>query len=381
MLPKTFPTKNGSAASKDTFIVFGKPDIGDAEVEAVTTVLRSGWLSTGDVTRTFEREFEQFLGGFRHAVAVSSCTDGLILSLLASGIGQGDEVITTPLTFAATANAILAVGATPVFVDVESDGQMSAHLLEPRITERTKAVIPVHYTGACGNMDSILTLAHGNRLIVIEDAAHGFGGAFLGQPLGTLGDFGCFSFYATKNITAGEGGMVMARTKEMAEKIRVLSMQGLSANAYKRYGAGPIQRYAVAEIGRKANLSDIHAAIGLSQLRRWRELRDRRDIVWDAYEQAFGYKGRDHAHHLFTINHPKRDDLRLFLHQRGIGTGIHFNPLHLEPAFSFLGHKPGDFPMAEAIGAETISLPVSATMTLKDAERVISAVREYGEGR
>jgi dTDP-4-amino-4,6-dideoxygalactose transaminase len=362
------------------FIVFGKPDIGLQEKEAVRKVLDSGWLSTGSVVKDFETEFGHFLGT-GYCVAVSSCTDGLILSLLAAGIGRGDEVITTPLTFAATVNAILAVGAEPVFVDVDENGQIDPNEVAKAAGPCTKAILPVHYTGASPDMAPLQLIARDFGLVLIEDAAHGFGGSINGNPLGTIGDFGCFSFYPTKNITSIEGGMVVTKTAENADKVRTLSMNGLSSNAFKRYGSGPIRKYEVSLPGLKANMTDVNAAVGLTQLRRWPELRAKRDTIWGLYESAFGEKGRDHARHLYTIQHPHRDNLRAFLHEKGIGTGIHFNPLHLEPAYSCLGYRWGAFPRAESIGASTLSLPVSATMHQQDAVRVINAVKEFGGGK
>lgn len=370
-----------SESKADDFLVFGRPDVGQKELEALTAVIRSGWLSTGKVAEQFETEFAAFLGR-GYPVAVSSCTDALIISLMACGVGHGDEVITTPLTFAATVNAILAVGAKPVFIDVDDMGQINPDLISKSVTPNTKAIIPVHYTGDSPDMDRLLDVAHIHGLRVIEDAAHGFGGSFHGKALGTLGDFGCFSFYPTKNITAGEGGMIVARSREMADIARTIAMNGLSANAHKRYGSGPVRNYEVSRPGRKANLSDIHAAIGLTQLRRWSiDLRRNRAAIWTVYEEAFGVKSKEHARHLFTIHHKNRDGLREFLHSKGIGTGIHFKPLHLEPAFASLGYAPGSFPIAEKIGSTTLSLPVSSTMSVEDADRVVSAVNQYGEGK
>lgn len=369
------------------FLVFGKPDITQAEIDAVTDVLRSGWLSTGPVVKQFEAEFEKFIAS-GYAVALSSCTDALRLAMIVSNVGTGKEVITTPLTYAATVNAILSVDATPVFVDVTPSGQIDVDQIEQKITNKTRAIIPVHYTGASANTKAILEIAHRYQLKVIEDAAHSFDGWHVdpmvnGQPghrqrVGTLGDFVCFSFYATKNITSAEGGMVICRNKELAERIKSLSMQGLSAGAYRRYGSGPIQHYEVSYAGHKANMSDVHAAIGLTQLKRWPEMKAKRDVVWNIYEDAFGLKEPGHSKHLFTIRHPQRDQLRQFLYEKGIGTGIHFKALHLEPAYASMRILPGTFPRAERIGQETISLPVTPTMTQEDASRVVTALKEFG---
>lgn len=364
----------------DPFLVFGKPDIGQREIEAVVNVLRSGWLSTGKVVEEFERQFKKMVGGY--PVAVASCSQGIVLSLLSMDLYTDEDasVITTPLTFAATANSIISAGLNPSFVDVDESGQIDSDQIEEAIREDTRAILPVHYTGSSPKMEKILAIARKHNLPVIEDAAHGFGGTYKGKPQGTFGDFGCFSFYPTKNITCGEGGMVVCKTQEMADMVRNLAMQGLTSGAYRRYGSGPIRSYQVERPGIKANLSDIHAAIGLVQLQRWPELREKRAEIWEVYEDAFGRKERGHSQHLFTILHKDRDGLRKHLHNRGIGTGIHFNPLHLEPAFDF-GHMKGQFPNAEKIGAETLSLPVSTTMTVEDARRVVREVKNFGGGK
>lgn len=371
-----------SAVSIDApFIVFGKPDIGQDEKDAVMSVLESGWLSTGRMVESFEEEFQRYLGeGF--PVAVSSCTDGLILSLIAAGVSHGDHVITTPLTFAATANAIKAVGAIPVFVDTTPQGQIDPENIRGAITPLTRAIIPVHYTGAACDMVKIMSIARANNIPVIEDAAHGFGGFHVKQKkkIGTFGDYAVFSFYPTKNITSGEGGMVVCRNSPSATLIRTLSMQGLSTGAHRRYSQTGVKSYRVLAPGRKSNMSDIHAAIGITQLRRWPELRLTRFTVWKMYEDAFGKKEDGHSQHLFTIREPRRQEFRQFLYDEGIGTGIHFNPLHFEPGFASLGYEVGDFPNAEEIGLSTVSLPVSSTMTAEDAQRVIDAVHRFKTG-
>lgn len=372
-------------------IILGRPDITQDEIDAVASVLRSGWISTGSVVSEFEKAFEKFIGE-GYAVALSSCTDALRLSMIVSSVGKGKpEVITTPLTFAATVNAIISVGGTPVLCDVTSSGHMDPAAMQRAITPMTRAIMPIHYTGQACDMDRIMSIAERYDLKVIEDAAHAFDGWHVGpmsvdkpglrRRIGTIGDFTCFSFYANKNITCAEGGMVMCRSKELAERIKTVSMQGLSSGAWRRYHPGPIQRYEVTYAGQKANLSDVHAAIGLTQLRRWPDMKAKREAVWNVYEAAFGLKSPGHAKHLFTIRHPKRDNLRQFLQEKDIGTGIHFKPLHLEPAYAYLKYKKGDFPMAERIGNETISLPVSNVMIVDEANRVVSAIKEFnGEG-
>lgn len=360
------------------FLVCGKPDIGTKEEQAVLAVLRSGWLGNGPYAQQFEQEFSAYLG-IENAVAVSSCTMGLILALRAAGVGSGDEVVTTPLTFAATVNAILALGAKPVFVDVDETGSMDALQVKNALTKKTKAILPVHLWGVPCDMWELNTIAQHNQLQLIEDAAHGFGGYYLGDddfPLGTLGDYGVFSFYPTKNITAGDGGMVVTKDKAKAERIRALASQGLTSGAWMRYADGPIKEYEVSVDGYKGLMPDLLAAVGLAQLRRWPELRKNRNEVFKTYEKEFGKQAEGHSQHIFEIRVENRTEMRMKLHANGIGTGVHYNPLHLEPGYAFLGQKKGDFVVAEHIGARTMSLPLSSTMTEDDAFRVIEAVNK-----
>lgn len=352
-----------------SFLVFGKPDISEEEITAVTDVLRSGWIGTGKVASQLEAEFVDYMGG-GYAVAVSSATIGLAIVLKACGIARNEKVLTSPLTFAATVNAILMTGAVPVFCDVDVHG-----CLNPRsLTEDVRAVIPVNYTGVSANLKDICGMAQQFDVPVIQDAAHSFGGTYMGKPQGWAGAASVFSFYATKNITCAEGGIIFTPSRILADRCRILSQQGQTSGAWGRYNAGPIKPYAVAMPGFKGNLPDVLAAIALTQIRRWPELARKRKKVWEIYEQEFGKKEMGHSQHLFTIRLKNRDALRQKLYEKGIGTGVHYTALHLEPAFSYLGYKRGDFPMAEMIGNTTISLPVSPTMTVRDAMDVVNAV-------
>lgn len=353
----------------DKFIAFNAPDLGAEEMTAVLDVMRSGWIGTGRICKQFEEEFADFMGG-GYAIAVSSCTMGLELSLKALGIGAGDKVILPPLTFAATLNSILAVKAQPVFVDVIELGYINSNSVNKAVDNSTKAVIPVHYSGIPAKIGHIT-----ESLKIIEDCAHAFG-----ADLTNRNDLKVFSFYANKNITCGEGGMVVTKDKKLAEDIKILSSQGLSLGAWARYGSGAIKKYAVEKVGTKGNLPDILAAIGLIQLRRWPEMKQKRMLVWKIYEKAFGSKGPGHSTHFYALKTAKRDQIREELYRRGIGTGVHYKPLHLEPAYSFMGHKRGDFPVSEEWGDTELSLPVSSTMTEKDAERIVSEIEDIKRG-
>ncbi len=266
------------------FLVVGKPDITELEEKALLEVLRSGWLGNGPVSRQFEDAFKKELTRdypVRHAIAVNSCTSGIILALKAEKIGPGDEVITTPLTFAATVNAILTVGATPVFVDVEETGCIDPKKILKAITPQTKAVIPVHLHGHPCKMGEIMMMAVDKGLKVIEDAAHAFGGEINNIPLGTIGHYGVFSFYPTKNITTGDGGMVIVNDGTKADEIRTIASQGLNADAWMRYGSGPIKDYKVELEGTKGLMNDLNAAIGLAQLERWPHLKSARNLIFE----------------------------------------------------------------------------------------------------
>lgn len=359
------------------FLVVGQPDISEREEAAVLDVMRSGWLGNGPIARKFEQEFCDEINKTNEplfGVATNSCTMGLVLALRAEHIGEGAEVITSPLTFAATVNAILMVGAKPVFCDVDASGCLDPLEIGKYVTDKTKAIIPVHLAGSPANMSGIMAVAEHYALVVIEDAAHAFGGHYNREPLGTIGEYGVFSFYPTKNITTAEGGMVVTNSEHLADKIRILASQGLTNGAWMRYGNGPIQGYEVALEGFKGLMPDILAAIGRVQLHRWWEMKEKRQAVFQMYEDAFGPKARGHSQHLYTLQITNRDKFREKLHEKGIGTGIHYNPLHLEPAYRFLGHKRGDFPMAEVIGGHTVSLPLSSAMDMNDGIRVIEAV-------
>ncbi len=361
------------------FLKVGMPDITDREEQAVLDVMRSGWLGTGPVTKRFEEEFKEVLAysyPVKNAVAVNSCTMGLILALRCEGIGVHDEVITTPLTFAATVNAILAVGATPVFADVDESGCIDPVKIERAISPLTKAIIPVHLHGSPANMGEIMTIALQRGIKVIEDAAHAFGGEINNVPLGTIGHYGVFSFYPTKNITTGDGGMVICDDPRKADYIRTMASQGLSSGAWSRYGSGPIKNYEVQTEGYKGLMTDLNAAIGLVQLERWPEMREKRARIFDVYEEAFGKKIKGHSHHIYAIRVPWRHEFRKNLHNERIGTGIHYKALHTEPAFEVYakGYK---FPNAEQFGEETVSLPLSSTMSIEDAVRVVDIVQKY----
>jgi dTDP-4-amino-4,6-dideoxygalactose transaminase len=377
----------------EPFITFGAPDIGDEEIREVLDTMRGGWLGTGPRVAAFESAFAAFKGlAPERAAAVSSCTAALHLSLLAAGIGSGDEVITTPLTFCATVNAILHTGAVPVLCDVDPlSMNMDARGIAACITPRTKAVLPVHFAGRPCEMDEVLAVAKRHGLAVIEDCAHAVEARYRDAPVGTLGDFGCFSFYATKNLTTGEGGMVLARDMERLSRIRCLALHGMTKDAWQRYSGKGFGHYDVVECGFKCNMMDMQAAIGLHQLRRVEQAWERRRAIWSRYDEAFAGMltlpapvpaHMRHGLHLYTVRVDEascgvsRDEFLQRMTDLGIGVGIHYLALTEHTYYrERLGWQPTDTPVATAIGRSTASLPLGTKLTDADVERVIAATR------
>ncbi len=376
-----------------SFVPFARPSIGAGEIAEVVATLESGWLTTGPRVAEFEQAFARYVGA-PYALAVNSCTAALHLSLLAAGVAEGAEVITSPLTFCATANAIIHTGATPVFADVDPytmnldpDGAAS------RITGRTRVLLPVHYAGRPADVEAFGALGRAHGLQVVEDAAHCVEGVASGRKIGTTADFTCFSFYSTKNLTTGEGGMVTTASPEAAEWMRVASLHGLSRDAWKRYAADGRAQYDVVMAGFKYNMMDLQAAIGLHQLARLEEMGARRAALWQRYDDALAdlplvrpwptEPGSVHARHLYTVLVDParcawtRDHLQQALADRGIGTSVHFRALHLHPYYAErFGLRRGQFPEAERISDQTLSLPFSASLSDQDADRTVAALRE-----
>lgn len=374
-------------------LIFGSPRVESDEINEVVDSLLSGWLSTGPKVARFEDQFRQYIG-CRHALAVSSCTAGLHLALIALGIGPGDEVITTPMTFAATANVIIHAGATPVFVDISLPSMtIDPDLIEAKITPRTKAIIPVHLAGRPCDMDAILDIAGRHHLRVIEDAAHAVEAVYHGRKVGDIGDIGCFSFYVTKNVVTGEGGMVTTRNDEWAEKIQVYALHGLSKGAWRRFSDEGYKHYTVMYPGYKYNMMDLQAALGIHQLARVDRYLAIRERIWTRYDAALAdlpvvtpadpAPDTVHARHLYTLlldidcAGMTRDAFQQRLFEKNIGTGVHFVSLHLHPFYrDTYGYRPEDYPNASEISRRTVSLPLSAKLTDDDVEDVIGAVRD-----
>jgi len=373
-------------------IPFHRPYIGSAEIKAVEAVIRSGWLTMGPKTEEFERAFAQYVHA-EHAIAVNSCTAAMHLALLVAGVGKGDEVITTVNTFCATAEAIEYSGARPVLVDVEDDTlNLSPKAVAAKITERTRAIVPVDFAGHPCDYDAIRALAGRHKLHVLADAAHSLSAHYRGVPVGTLADSTSFSFYVTKPLATGEGGMVTTDSEEWAEALRVLRLHGMNRDAWKRYGNAMGWRYEVKVLGYKYNLTDVQAALGCAQLRRQERLRTRRSEIAALYRECFaGVEELQlpaerpevrHAWHLFVIRARDRQGAGLrdrviqALADRGIGASVHFIPLHYHPYYAARCRaRPGAFPVAERAHEAAVSLPIYPGMRASEVRRVANTVK------
>ena len=379
-------------STRDQYLVFGAPLIEQSEIDEVIDTMRTGWLGTGPKVAKFEALFRDYVGS-RHAMAVNSCTAGLHLAMLVAGVGPGDEVITTPMTFCATANSIVHTGAVPIFADCDRDTQLiDPQRIEDAITPRTKAIVPVHLCGRPCDMDAIMDIAARHHLTVIEDAAHAIEAVYKGRKVGNIGDLTAFSFYVTKNVVTGEGGMVTTNNPEFAEKTKIFGLHGMSRDAWKRFSDDGYKHYQVVAPGFKYNMMDLQAAIGIHQLARVEETLKRRNQIWRTYNEAFcntpvGIPAADepntiHSRHLYTLMIDQdrcgvsRDQFMRRLHEKKIGTGVHYVGVHLHRYYQErFGFKPEDFPNASWISERTVSLPISPSLSDEDVADVIAAVR------
>ena len=374
------------------FLVFGNPLIEQPEIDEVVDCLKSGWLGTGPKVKKFEEDFGAYKGtGF--AVALNSCTAALHLAMKVVGIKRGDEVLVPTMTFAATANAVIHAGGIPIFVDCDQNTMnIDPREIVKKITSKTKAIIPVHFAGRPCDMDAIMAIARKYDLKVIEDCAHAIEAEYKGKKVGTFGDIGCFSFYVTKNIVTGEGGMAITNNEEYADKIKILALHGMSKDAWKRFSDEGYKHYQVVEAGFKYNMMDLQAAIGIHQLKRIGGYWKRREEIWNRYNDAFKNLpvflpapvelNTRHAYHLYTLlidlDHAKitRDKFLDEMTKKNIGVGVHYIALHLHPFYrKEFGYKKGDFPNAEWISERIVSIPLSPKLSDKDVDDVIEAVK------
>ncbi len=387
------PAIEGGKPVRKEYLIFGKPKIGEAEINEVIKVLKSGWIGTGPMEKKFEEDFKYYIG-CNHAIAVNSCTAALHLSLLCNGIGSDDEVIVTPITFAATVNVIEHVNAKPIFVDIEEDSyNIDANKIEDSITSKTKALIPVHFAGLPCDLSKIYKIAEEYNLIVIEDAAHAIGAEYGSRKIGAYGNPTCFSFYPTKNITSIEGGMVCLNDNEIAEKISIYAHHGLSKHAWQRFSKEGKKTYQVIYPGYKYNMPDINAVIAIQQLKNIEKINETRKKYAKFYFEAFedydllelppDKEGRKNVWHLFPIllNIEKlkisRENIMDALHKEGIGTGIHYSAIHKQPYYkNKYGYKNNQFERAEYVSKRTLSIPLQTSITENDLKDVVKAVKK-----
>ena len=377
---------------REDFLVFGAPQIEQAEIDEVVATLKSRWIGTGPRVARFEKDFAAYKAiGSDQVAAVGSCTAGLHLSLIAADVGPGDEVITTAMTFCASINAIIHTGATPVLVDFDPETRnLDPTALAAAVNDNTRAILPVHFAGYPCDMDAIMAIAKDNSLEVIEDCAHAIETEFGGKKAGTFGDFGCFSFYATKNLATGEGGMIVASDTASIIRIKQLALHGLTHDAWRRFSDASHKHYFVEECGFKYNMMDLQAALGIHQLARlennWRRRRD----IWQRYQAAFKPLPLDlpveppensrHAYHLYivSINDAApltRDQFLQAMVEQNIGIGVHYLAIPEHPYYQrAYGWKPEDYPKAKRFGRTCVSLPLSAALSDGDVDDVINSV-------
>lgn len=386
------PAIEGGQPIRKDFLVFGKPLLFREEIREVLETLRSGWWGTGYKTKEFEKKFAAYTHA-KYALALSSCTAATELALDILDIGPSDEVITTPLTFVSTANVVLHRHATVKFVDIDINSwNIDPHLIKKAMTPKTKAIIPVHLHGRPCNMDAITTIAKKHHLSVVEDAAHAAEAWYKDKKIGSISDFTAFSFYATKNLATGEGGMLTTNNKNWFDTAGIRALHGLSADAWKRYSAEGFKPYEAVYPGYKINMTDIQASLGIPQLVSLDKNLKVRNKIWKAYQKAFSNidelitpapdePNTVHARHLYALVLKSerfkisRNQFVAALQKEGIGSGVHFLPVHLHEYYrKTFGYKIGDFPNAEKIGLNIFSLPLYPTMNKADVADVVNAV-------
>jgi dTDP-4-amino-4,6-dideoxygalactose transaminase len=381
------------STGREDFIVFGAPLIGEEEIEEVVDTLRSGWLSTGPKTKRFEEEFADYVGA-SHALATNSCTAAMHLSLVAAGIGPGDEVIVPAMTFAATANVVEHTGARPVFVDV---GRRSFNIdpedVERKVNEQTRAIIPVHFAGLPCDLEDLIEISRRHQLVMIEDAAHAVGSEYRGRKIGSISDYTCFSFYVTKNLATAEGGMITSENSEVIDRMRAMSLHGMDLGAWQRYSKEGKRHYQVVFPGFKYNMTDIAASLGLHQLRKLDAFIEIRKTYADIYTEAFSNtdtlilppdnEADQNSWHLYPLMiRPEmltvgRDEIIEELNRANVGVGIHFRALHLMEYYRHkYDYQLGDCPRAEFISERVFSLPLSPRLREGEICYIIDVVRE-----
>ena len=375
------------------FIIFGKPVINDDEINEVVDSLKSGWLGTGPKAKLFEDNFSKYKG-VNHSVALNSATAGLHLSCTALNLSPGDEVITTAMTFCATVNTIIHAGAKPVLVDIDPiTWNIDPDLIESKINKRTKAIVPVHFAGRSCKMDQIMDLAKNYNLSVIEDCAHAIETEFHGKKAGTFGDYGVFSFYATKNLAVGEGGMVIGKNEKSMSRIKTLALHGMSKDAWTRFSDDGYRHYKVTQAGYKYNMPDITAAIGIHQLKKIEKFSKKRKKIWNLYNEEFKSlniqlpatvePNTRHAYHLYNICIDKnkcgieRDDFLNLMNKNKIGVGVHYESIPTHPFYrNKFGWKRNDYINSNKFGSQTVSIPLSPYLSENNLDKIVSVVKK-----
>ena len=377
------------------YIKFSKPSFGNKETKSVNKVLKSGWLTTGLITKKFENKFKKYKNT-KYALALNSCTAALHLSLKLLNLKKDDEIITSALTFSSTINSIIIAGAKPVLADVDINTQNIDPIeIKKKITKKTKAILIVHFAGLACDMDRIMFLTKKYNLHLIEDCAHSIEGKYKKKNLGTFGTFGCFSFYATKNLSIGEGGMLITNSKKLYDRARILSLHGMDKAAWNRYGKSGYRHYDVSEVGYKYNLMDLLSAIGIEQLKKLEKNYKIRKYFWNTYANYFAEKGFvfpnhwsktnvKHSYHLFNLYLEKkrdgisRDEAILKLHKEKIGVGIHYKAIPEHSVYKKLYKwNVNNYPNAKKIGRQTISLPLSPSLKKQEVLRVIKSINKF----
>lgn len=377
---------------RKNYLTYGAPKISQDEIDEVVASLKSGWIGTGPKVHKFEEQFKEYCGA-KHAIAVSSCTAGLHLSLIVMGIKPGDEVIVPSMTFSATANSVVHVGARPILVDVDPYKMtIDPDSIRKHITPKTKAIIPVHFAGRACDIESISQIAREHNLKIIHDAAHAIETEYHGKRIGSFADITSYSFYVTKNITTAEGGMVTTDDDDIAAMIKIYALHGMSKDAWMRFSDNGYKHYQVLYPGYKYNMTDIQASLGTKQFEKIELYSKRRREIWEQYKSELQdlpiilpqdeAPDTRHAFHLYTllVDQKKtditRDMLLTKLHQQNIGTGVHYIALHLQPYYqAAFGYKRNDLPNSEFISDRTLSIPLSANLTDEDVQDVISALK------
>ena len=380
------------------FILFGQPQIGDAEINEVVDSLKKGWLGTGPKTKRFEIDFAKYKST-DYSLALNSCTAGLHLSCLTLGLKPGDEVITTAMTFCATVNTIIHAGGKPVLVDIDPlTWNIDPSKLEKKITSKTKAIIPVHFAGRSCDMDKIIEISNANNLKIIEDCAHAIETIYKGRKAGTMGDMGVFSFYATKNLAVGEGGMIISDNETLISNLKILALHGMSKDAWSRFSDDGYKHYKIEMPGFKYNMPDIQAAIGIHQLKKINEFSIKRERIWNLYQEEFKNlpitlpvsieENTEHAYHLFNIcldknkTNIKRDTFLNKMNDNKIGVGVHYESIPMHPYYQkAFNWNPNDYPNALKFGEETVSIPISPKLSDNELDRIVSVVKSIMHGR